>query len=137
MSHLFVFFLVAFYFNILHSRNIWMLADFRSKTAWHDVTKPHFLKNVWRISLKFCVRMPNWRWIRYQKFCADICPRFYVIEKVRQGGVFRPPPPANGGFRQELGHKTSFERSENGMERNWDIKKWAKSGSACKTMEYC
>ena len=43
----FLYLLVAFYFGILHSRSIWMCADFRPEIAWHDVTKTPFLKSFW------------------------------------------------------------------------------------------
>ena len=36
--------LVAFYFKIIHSRSIWMLANFRPEIACHDVTKTPFSK---------------------------------------------------------------------------------------------
>ena len=67
-----------------HSRSIWMLTVSRLKIAWHDVIKPPLFSIFSRqIALKFCLRMTNWRWIRYRQFRVDIFPGFYAIEKVR------------------------------------------------------
>ena len=36
--------------------------------------------------MKFWRQTSNWRWGRYQKFCADICCRFWAIKNIQQGG---------------------------------------------------
>ena len=65
-----------FTLKVRHSRSIWMLAVFRPKIAWHDAIKTLFSQTSRRISMKFSLRTPNWRWIKYGKFSVDIWHRF-------------------------------------------------------------